>query len=415
MRILIVTETFHPSIDGVVTRLGYLLGYLRASGHDVEVVAPGPGSTRYPVPTGGEPVRVHRMPSVRAPFYAGRPLSLPGPRVRARVARIVREFRPDVIHAVQPILVASAGVWAARRSRIPLVASYHTHLPAYLSRYPAWAFSEPLIRWATARQHARAEVTVVTSEAMRATLAADGIERPERMVVVGRGVDTALFDPARASAAMRARLLGEGRADWIAETGGATGEGGADGALVRGSHARGPLLLYVGRLAAEKDLESLAGLVRRRPEVRLALVGDGPHRRHLESVFAGRGAVFLGALRGEELAAAYASADAFIFPSVTETLGLVLLEAMASGLPVIAARSGPTEEQVVHGRTGLLYEPGGVEAAVDAVCEEALRARLARAARAEAERHSWDAASADVLRVYERARAAYPSARPSRQ
>lgn len=386
MRILIVTETFHPSIDGVVTRLSHLVAHLRAAGHEVEVVAPGPGSTRYPVLPGGEGVRVHRMPSVRAPFYAGRPLSLPGPRTRARLARIVREFRPDVIHAVQPILLASAGVWAARRARIPLVASYHTHLPAYLSRYPAWAFSAPLIRWATARQHSRASVTVVTSEAMRTVLSADGIERPERLVVIGRGVDAALFSPARASAGMRARLLGDG---------------GADGPRGQSPYARGPLLLYVGRLAAEKDLESLAGLLGRRPDIWLAFVGDGPHRPHLERAFDGCGAVFLGALRGEELAAAYASADAFVFPSVTETLGLVLLEAMASGLPIIAARSGPTEEQIAHGDTGLLYAPGGLEAAVDAIRDEALRARLARAGLAEAGRHSWEAASADLLAVYE--------------
>lgn len=375
MRVLIVTETFEPSIDGVVTRLTHLVDYLCEQGHQVRVVAPGLGVHVYPA-RGGSLVPVHGAKTFTARFYRSRPFSLPWFSARGLVDRVVREFQPDVIHAVQPILLAQTAVWAASAHRIPLVASYHTNLAAYLSRYPAWAWVAPVIAWATKRMHNRALVNVATSEAMKKVLEAQGIER---VTTVRRGVDTEQFHPSKRSEKMRERL-----------------GGGAP-----------TVLLYVGRLAAEKDLASLVPLVSRRSDVALAFVGDGPHRAHLENVFAGTRARFLGPMRGEELAEAFASADAFIFPSVTETLGLVIGEAMASGLPVVAARSGPTEEQVSHGRTGLLYgrtsvaeEEAGLDSAIRTLADSDTVGLLTSEARRRAESYSWSNASADFVAIY---------------
>ncbi len=375
MKVLIVTETFEPSIDGVVTRLTRLVDYLCDQGHEVRVVAPALGVHVYPARC-GTLVPVYGARAVTVPFYRSRPFSLPWGQNHSLVRRVVREFKPDVIHAAQPILLAQTGVWAAGEFGIPLVASYHTNLPAYLSRYPAWAWSAPLIAWATKRMHDRAHATVVTSETMRRELTAQGIER---LRVVRKGADTEQFHPSKRSTEMKRRLGG----------GAAT------------------TLLFVGRLAAEKDLESLVPLMKTRSDVALALVGDGPHRAHLESVFAGTNTRFLGVMRGEELAEAFASADAFVFPSVTETLGLVIVEAMASGLPVIAARSGPTEEQVRHGETGFLYDRTGDDHegaslgdAIGAIADSDGVGPLKAEARREAERFSWSNASADFVDVY---------------
>jgi glycosyltransferase involved in cell wall biosynthesis len=162
-------------------------------------------------------------------------------------------------------------------------------------------------------------------------------------------------------------------------------------------------LLYVGRLAREKGIERLKAILSSVPETRLAIVGDGPARRDLEGEFAGTRTVFAGQLLGEELAAAYASADVFLFPSLTETLGMAMLEALASGLPVLAARAGATHEVVDEGVSGLLYEPGVpaplIEAVRTLVGDDELRRRLGREARVAAERRSWEHAT-DALRGF---------------
>lgn len=328
MRIAIVTETFLPSVDGVVTRLTHAVERFEELGHEVLVIAPDLGVREH------AGARVVGVPAVRLPFYRQRRFALP----HRSVERVLREFRPDVVHAAQPVLLASSAVRAARRLGIPLVASYHTHLPRYLEHYRGTRWVRPLLWWWIRRQHGRADLNLATSEAMRAELAAHGVPR---LRVLRRGVDTVGRDPRFATSEMRERLLGGG----------------------------GPvLLLYVGRLAAEKGIDTLRPLLDRRDDVTLAVVGDGPDRERLEQVFAGTGTVFTGFLGGEELAAAFASADAFVFPSVTETLGLVILEAMASGLPVVAARSGPTSEQVTDGVDGWIYDgadPEGLGGAVD--------------------------------------------------
>ncbi len=176
--------------------------------------------------------------------------------------------------------------------------------------------------------HNQAALNLCTSTAMVEELTAHGIERVD---LWQRGVDTELFHPDLANVEMRSRLSQ--------------------------NHPESPLLLYVGRLSAEKEIERIKPILEAIPTARLALVGDGPHRQALQKHFAGTNTYFAGYLMGQELGSAFASADAFIFPSRTETLGLVLLEAMAAGCPVVAARSGGIPDIVTDGVNGYLFEP----------------------------------------------------------
>jgi glycosyltransferase involved in cell wall biosynthesis len=169
----------------------------------------------------------------------------------------------------------------------------------------------------------------------------------------------------------------------------------------------GPILLYVGRLSPEKNLDALRGIAEAVPSARLALVGDGPARAKLERSLRGRPARFLGFLRGEELAAAYASADVFVMPSTTETLGFVVLEAMSSGVPVVAANAGGIPDLVEHGVSGILYDPAEPAAAGKAVSEllahPGQRLDLAEQARATAQRCSWTAETRKLVGEYRKA------------
>jgi glycosyltransferase involved in cell wall biosynthesis len=363
LRIAIVTETFLPKIDGIVTRLCHTIRHLRAFGHEVLVVAPR-GVEAF------EGVRVHGVPGFRFPMYPELKLAVPRPSIGSALAR----FGPDLIHAVNPAVLGLSGFFHSAGHRMPLVVSYHTHLPKYLKYYHLGGL-EGVLWWAIREGYNRADLTLATSQAMQGELTEKGIHRVQ---LWRRGVDTDLFHPARASQAMRERLT----------------EG----------HPEDKLLLYIGRLSAEKEVERCREVLERLPGVRLALVGDGPHRDKLEQYFAGTPTCFAGFLQGEELAAAYASGDAFFLPSKTETLGLVLLEAMAAGCPVVTPRAGGTADVVQDGATGHLYDPAGREGAVPAI-EKLLfdgehRARLSRQARHDAEQWGWAAATRQLEGFY---------------
>jgi glycosyltransferase involved in cell wall biosynthesis len=313
------------------------------------------------------------VPGLPFPPYPELRASLPDPRIAWHLAR----FRPDVVHAVGPACLGIWGVAAARALGLPLVASYHTDLPGYLplhglgwARAAAW----PLIR----AVHGAASLNLAPSRFTRSQLLAHGVWN----VGLWRGgVDTELFHPRRRSLAMRSRLAG-GRPDR-------------------------PLLLYAGRLSPEKNLASLAWMLDALPGAQLALVGDGPARASLERVFAGGRAVFPGFLRGEELAEAFASADVFVMPSRTETLGFVVLEAMSAGCPVVAARAGGIPDLVTDEEDGILYDPERPSEAVDALrsllAERGRRAFLARNGRKRAEECSWPAETRRLRRSYVKA------------
>ena len=367
MRIALITETFLPKVDGIVTMLTKTVECLRARGDEVLIFAPSGGPAEL---FGAEVVS---MASAPFPLYPELRLAPPRASMRARL----EAFRPDVMHLFEPTLLGVGGLYYAWVLNIPVVVSYHTNLPAYLRHYRLGFLQG--VTWNLMRlRHRRAEVNLCTSTAMIEDLRDHGVPR---LALWERAVDAERFHPGAGSTATRERLSG----------------GAADAKL----------LLYVGRLSAEKDIGSLRAVLEAMPEVRLAIVGDGPVRRELEKQFAGTHTVFAGYLQGEELAAAYAAADLFVMPSKTETLGLVLLEAMAAGCPVVACRAGGVPDAVDDGVTGLLYDPeapGALVAAVrSALGDPARLEEMRQRARQEVQRFSWPCATEQLVRYYQEA------------
>ena len=365
MRIALFTETFLPKIDGIVTRLCHTVEQLQRLGDQVLVISPAGGLTDY------KGARIYGVEGVPLPLYPELKLGIPHPGIGVELEK----FRPDLIHVANPAILGLGGLYYAKKLNIPLVASYHTHLPQYLHHYGLGMLEEVL--WSMLRAaHNQAQLNLCTSTVMVKELHAHGIERLD---LWQRGVDTEMFQPSLASVEMRDRLsLGNPDCN---------------------------LLLYVGRLGAEKEIERIKPVLEKIPNSRLALVGDGPNRQVLEAHFRGTPTHFVGYLRGKDLAAAYASADAFIFPSRTETLGLVLLEAMAAGTPVVAARSGGIPDIVTDGVNGYLFDPlqedGAITATQRLFANPQEREILRQNARLEAERWGWAAATQQLRSYYQ--------------
>lgn len=365
MRIALFTETFLPKIDGIVTRLRHTIEQLQRNGDQVLVFCPDEGLKDY------KGAKIHGVSGIPLPLYPELKLALPRPTLRKAIAK----FQPDLIHVVNPAILGLGGIYYAKNMGIPLVASYHTHLPQYLSHYGLGSL-EGLLWELLKLAHNQADLNLCTSTAMVDTLTERGIERVD---LWQRGVDTELFQPQLFSRTMRSRLSQD--------------------------HPDSPLLLYVGRVSAEKQIDEIKPILEAIPEARLAIVGDGPHRETLEAHFAGTATHFVGYLQGLELASAFASSDAFIFPSRTETLGLVLLEAMAAGCPVVAAASGGIPDIVSDGVNGYLFDPkdpqGAIAATQRLLANPEAREILRHNARQEAERWGWQAATRQLQRYYQ--------------
>ena len=369
MKIALFTETFLPKVDGIVTRLTKTVTHLVEAGDEVLIFCPEGAPDVY------MGARVVGVPAMPLPLYPELKLALPRP----AVAEALDRFQPDLVHVVNPAVLGLGGIWLAKTKGYPLVASYHTHLPKYLEHY-GMGMLEPLLWELLKAAHNQARLNLCTSTAMVQELSEKGIQHT---ALWQRGVDTELFRPELRSEAMRERLLA-------------------------GQSDTGKLLLYIGRLSAEKQIERIKPVLEAMPDARLALVGDGPYRSRLEEIFAGLPVNFVGYLAGQDLASAYASGDAFVFPSSTETLGLVLLEAMAAGCPVVGANRGGIPDIVSDGVNGCLYEPEGADggaASLTAAVQRLLgdpaeREQLRHNARSEAERWGWAGATEQLRGFY---------------
>ena len=364
MRIALFTETFLPKVDGIVTRLSHTVDHLQRMGDQVMVFSPDGGLREY------KGAQICGVPGFPLPLYPELKLALPRPSIR----QILEDFRPDLIHIVNPAVLGLGGLYYAKSLDVPLVASYHTHLPKYLEHYGLGMLEGVL--WELLKAlHNQAQINLCTSTAMQEALTSHGIERVE---VWQKGVDTELFRPELASQEVRSHLSQ--------------------------GHPESPILLYVGRLSAEKEIDRIKPVLEAIPNARLALVGDGPYRQELEKHFEGTPTHFVGYLTGKNLAAAFASADAFVFPSRTETLGLVLLEAMAAGCPVIAANAGGIPDIVTDGINGYLFDPqdenGAIGATKRLLAHQLEREVLRRNARQEAEKWGWAAATRQLQGFY---------------
>ncbi len=369
MKIAFFTETFLPKVDGIVTRLTKTIEYLVKNGDDVIVFCPEGSPNNY---KGAKIVGVAAMP---LPLYPELKLGLPGP----AVSEALEEFQPDLIHVVNPAVLGLGGIWLAKTNNIPLIASYHTHLPKYLEHY-GMGMLEPLLWELLKAAHNQALLNLCTSTAMVKELESKGIRKT---ALWQRGVDTNSFKPEYRNQTMRAKLLGN-----YPDT--------------------GSLLIYVGRLSAEKQIERIKPVLEKIPDASLALVGDGPYRNQLEKIFVNTKTNFIGYLAGEELASAYASGDIFLFPSSTETLGLVLLEAMAAGCPVIGANKGGIPDIINDGVNGCLYDPdledNGEESLIAATKKilenRSQKEKMRIAARTEAEKWDWNQATIQLKNFY---------------
>jgi glycosyltransferase involved in cell wall biosynthesis len=354
--LVVVTETFPPEVNGVAMTVGRLVHGMRARGHRVGLVRP--RQHAHDVGADGDMV----VAGLGLPGYPGLRFGLPAGR---RLLRQWRQQRPDAVHVVTEGPLGWSAVSAARRLGIPVTSGFHTNFDRYSTHYGI-GWMRPAVATYLRVLHRRTAATLVPTKALAADLAGNGVGGVR---VVGRGVDAGLFDPVRRSATLRA-AWGAGDEDLVC--------------------------LHVGRLAPEKNLPlavaAFAAIEVEVPGARMVWVGDGPARRALQAAHGSH--VFAGARTGEDLAAHYASADLFLFPSLSETYGNVVAEAMGSGLSVVAFRSAAAAELIDSGHSGLLADPGddagfvaaGVRLAIDRIGRE----RMAGSARQTIVPHDWE-------------------------
>lgn len=368
LHVTLITETFPPEINGVANTLGRLCDGLLRRGHRVELVRPRQLEDQ--------------SQSMDADLLLCRGWPIPGyPGLQwgqSSMHKLLRRWtrqRPDVLYIATEGPLGLSALRAARRLGINVISGFHTNFQQYSIEYGFGFFTRMLthyLRWF----HNRSQMTVVPSASQKLELGRRGFERIE---LLARGVDNLLFHPAKRSTALRET--------W-------------------GIKSNDIVVLHVGRLAPEKNLgllkTSFDALQTAYPKqaMKMVVVGDGPQRGWLEKQLPD--AIFCGMQRGESLAEHYASADVFLFPSLTETFGNVVLEALASGLGVVAYDEAAAAQHIRHGHNGALAMPGDVEGFIDAARwmledSETLR-RVRLNARQHASRQGWEA----IIDVFER-------------
>jgi len=319
LRLAMVTETYLPEINGVAMTIGQLVEGMRRRRHHVQLVRP----RQY---RGEQPANEHCLQEVLQrgvpiPRYDALKLGLPA---KQALCRLWAVDRPDIVHIVTEGPLGWSALAAARKLKLPVTTDFHTNFHTYTRHYGVGWLKRPITAYLR-RFHNHALCTMVPTDTLRDELRTLGFEN---LMVVARGVDTALFNPARRSDELR-RSWGAGPED--------------------------PVVLYVGRVAPEKNLplmvEAFYAMHAVNHRARLVIVGDGPERGALQSRHPSP--VYAGMRTGEDLATHYASADIFLFPSVTETYGNVTMEALASGLAVVAYDYAAAREHIRDGENGL--------------------------------------------------------------
>lgn len=368
----VIEPTPFTHVSGYANRYQETLKYFDKAGDDVQVITPDDSKEapanflRYPITT---------LNGFRFLLYKQICLSLDlFPPCRA--LGVLSKFKPELVHVASPGILTVVAAIYAKLLRIPLVLAYHTHLPIYARQYLGWVPGIVTASWIAIKLvHSLADLTLVTSPQMKAEFEDQGISRVQ---IWNKGVDTNIFNPRFYDEQTRMKLTG--------------------------GHPEAPLLLYVGRLGVEKRLKELRDVLERVPDARLAIVGAGPEMDDLKMYFSGcvdasgqQRATFTGLMQGEALSKAFASSDVFLMPSDSETLGFVVLEAMASGVPVIGANAGGIPNLIINGQTGYLNPVGDMVQMATRVQEiignEELKSRLSQAARTEAKRWDWESSS----------------------
>ncbi|MDP9423652.1 MAG: glycosyltransferase family 1 protein [Pseudomonadota bacterium] len=370
LRIALFSGNYNYVRDGANQALNRLVGFLLRQGASVRVYSPTTDTPAFP-PTG----ELVSVPSAPIPFRSEYQLAYS---LSARVRRDLESFNPNLVHVAAPDIVAHRAVSWARNRAIPVVSSVHTRFDTYLQYYNL-KWLEPVARAIMRRYYRRCDAIVVPAESTAAIMRAQRMAKD--ISIWARGVDRSLFNPERRSLEWR-REHGIGDAEMVVS--------------------------FLGRLVLEKGIDvfsdSIDAARTKDVPLKVVVIGDGPARGFFQERLPD--ALFTGQLTGEELATALASTDVFLNPSITETFGNVTLEAMACGLPVIAAVASGATSLVKDEITGKLSEPGDVECFADSLAEyqrdPALRDMHGAAGLEFAKTMDWDEINAVVMRVYER-------------
>ena len=369
LRVAVVTETYPPEVNGVAMTLGRMVSALQARNHQVQLIRPRQGAADAAATR--ENFEEVLKPGLPIPRYDSLRMGLPA---RQGLLKLWQLKRPDVVQVATEGPLGWSAISAAHKLRIPVASDFHTNFHRYSRHYGVGWLQKPIAAYLR-KFHNKALVTMVPTHEMRESLIASGYRNVR---VVARGVDTRLFSPVHRSAELR-RAWGVGDDDLVA--------------------------LVVGRIAPEKNLplvlSAFAAMRENSPRMKLVFVGDGPDRAALQRRFPEH--VFAGMRIGEDLARHYASGDVFLFGSLTETFGNVTLEAMASGLAVVAYDYAAARQHIRHEENGLLApcdDERTFARMARTLASDPARARsLAIAARATAERVDWEHVYDDLERV----------------
>lgn len=332
MRIAYFTDTYVPQVNGASKTLDKLGEYLREKNINHMFFAPDYPSLSEE--TSASPVK--RFKSISFPIYPECRLSIP---LYHNLARIADEFRPDLVHLITPSGIGLMGLKYARERNITIVSSFHTYFDAYLKYYKL-EFLEDMVWKFFEWFHSFCSINFCPSLHTARLLESKGIKN---LKIWARGINTDKFSPDYRDESIRKQVNPDNKI----------------------------LFLYVGRIAVEKDLdilmESIKCINQLYPgKAQFVFTGDGPYTKTLKRS-APNNVVFTGYLKGLKLSQMYASCDVFLFPSSTETFGNVILEAMASGLPVVTANAGGVTDSILHKYNGLLCKPRDVESFVQAI------------------------------------------------
>lgn len=368
MKVALFTDTYLPQINGVTNTLSNLIRYFETSGIDYKLFGP-----KYN--TDLQDQNIERFHSIKFILYPENRLAFPN---KFRINSILSEFQPDIIHIMTEFTMGLAGLNYGKSHGIPTISNYTTNFSQYTDYYKINFLKQPLwhyLKWF----HTRNDITLCPSEVVRRLLNSQGIYNTE---IFSRGIDFKSFHPMNRNNQLRERL---GISDKIA-------------------------FLFVGRVSCEKDLDILCRSYQEilriyKERAAMVITGDGPYLEKCRQIFPD-GTIFTGFRKGKELAQIYASCDIFVFPSSTETFGNVVLEAMASGIPVIGADAGGVGEIIEHGITGLKFAERNVGQLTKYMAElidnPDLRGRLGTNGREYSMMRSWDKICDGLVDHYDR-------------